>query len=750
MAMDFFENQEVAQRRSKRLIILFVLAVVSMTLMIYGTVVAIVYISGVESEFFRTTRPGPGSAEGKSPPKKMLPEKRPYKPQVPGFNPYKPQLPRPDPYFRKKYGVFWVNPPPGKVEAIEQLGRQRGVFGKNPPRTSLQDLPLTYDHGFAPWFNLPLLGIVTFSTGLVIGVGSLFKIAQLQEGGRVIAEELGGRLIDGSSRNALDKKVTNVVEEMAIASGTPTPPVYLMDKEEGINAFAAGYSPDDAVIGITRGAAERLTRAELQGVVAHEFSHILNGDMRINIRLIGMIHGILIIGIIGYYIMRSALFSGHSRRSSDRDGDSNPLPMIALGLALIVIGFLGTFFGNMIKASVSRQREFLADAAAVQFTRDPGGISGALKRIGGFSHGSTIASPNAPEASHMFFGSGLQGLFATHPPLKERIGRILPGWDGALPDTDASTFGDGDEALSPGAAGFAGSVASVDVATDVSGPAMATSALEQIGQPSEAHVQYAASLRQQIPETLLEAAHEPYAARTVIYALLADPGTEAREIQFVVLRRSADNGEFESMMQLLPMTDTLPPEHRLPLVEIAIPALRRLSGEQYTAFKENVGRMVRADQTIDLLEWILQRLVFHHLEPHFNPGRRADKTALGPAPFRDHSEMLLSCLAHIGHTDQSEATHAFDAGAAVMVESPSTKLAMAIRGRERCTLQTLDEALEALRGTRPKQKRLLLRACADCVTADQKTTAHELEVLRVISDSLDAPMPPILPPELLA
>lgn len=668
MAMDFFENQEVAQRRSKRLIILFVLAVVSMTLMIYATVVVIAGISGVESEFLGTTR--------------------------------------------------------------------------------------TYDHGFAPWFNLPLLGIVTFSTGLVIGVGSLYKIAQLQEGGRVIAEELGGRLIDGSSRNALDKKVTNVVEEMAIASGTPTPPVYLMDKEEGINAFAAGYSPDDAVIGITRGAAERLTRAELQGVVAHEFSHILNGDMRINIRLIGMIHGILIIGIIGYYIMRSALFSGHSRRSSDRDGDSNPLPMIALGLALIVIGFLGTFFGNMIKASVSRQREFLADAAAVQFTRDPGGISGALKRIGGFSHGSTIASPNAPEASHMFFGqalaSGLQGLFATHPPLKERIGRILPGWDGALPNTDASTFGDGDEALSPGAAGFAGSAASVDVATDVSGPAMATSALEQIGQPSEAHVQYAASLRQQIPGTLLEAAHEPYAARTVIYALLADPGTEAREIQFVVLRRSADNGEFESMMQLLPMTDTLPPEHRLPLVEIAIPALRRLSGEQYVAFKENVGRMVRADQTIDLLEWILQRLVFHHLEPHFNPGRRADKTALGPAPFRDHSEMLLSCLAHIGHTDQSEATHAFDAGAAVMVESPSTKLAMAIRGRERCTLQTLDEALEALRGTRPKQKRLLLRACADCVTADQKTTAHELEVLRVISDSLDAPMPPILPPELLA
>jgi len=689
MAMDFFENQEVAQRRSKRLIILFVLAVVSMTLMIYVAVVVIADISGVESEFFGTTRSGPGSAG------------------------------------RKSYNE---PPPPG-------LTRQ-------------------YQHGFSPWFNLPLLGIVTFSTGLVIGVGSLYKISQLKEGGRVIAEEMGGRLIDGSSRNPLDKKVTNVVEEMAIASGTPTPPVYLMDKEEGINAFAAGFSPDDAVIGITRGAAERLTRAELQGVVAHEFSHILNGDMRLNIRLIGLIHGILIIGIIGYFLMRSALFSGGSRSRRNSDGDSNPLPGIALGLALMVIGFLGTFFGNMIKASVSRQREFLADAAAVQFTRDPGGISGALKRIGGFSHGSTIASPNAPEASHMFFGqaltSGLQGLFSTHPPLKKRIGRILPGWDGALPDTDASTFGGGNEDLSPGAAGFAGTAASVDAATDVSDPAMATPALEQIGQPSEAHVQYAASLRQQIPGPLLEAAHEPYAARTVIYALLADPGAGAREVQFTALRRGTDNDEFKSMIQLLPMVEMLPHECRLPLVEMTIPALRQLSGDQYVAFKENVDRMVQADQTIDLLEWILQRLVFHHLDPHFNPGRRADKTALGPAPFRDHSEMLLSCLAHIGHTDPSEATRAFDVGAAAIGKSPSTKLAMTIRGRGQCTLQTLDEALEALRGTSPKQKRLLLHACADCVSADQKATAHEAELLRVISDSLGAPMPPILPGQALA
>ena len=261
-----------------------------------------------------------------------------------------------------------------------------------------------------------ILTVAVIGILIVVAGGSAYKVAELWGGGRVVAEQLGGRLLNPNSTVASERQLLNVVEEMSIASETQTPPVYLLDDEEGINAFAAGFTPSDAVIGITRGTAERLSRDELQGVVAHEFSHILNGDMRLNIRLIGLLHGILIIGLLGHFLFRIAVYSGHGRR---RSRDRNALPLLGLGAGLAAIGFVGTFFGSMIKAAVSRQREFLADASAVQFTRYPAGISGALKKIGGLLVGATIESPNAPEASHMFFGratSGLSSLFSTPPP----------------------------------------------------------------------------------------------------------------------------------------------------------------------------------------------------------------------------------------------------------------------------------------------------------------------------------------------
>jgi Zn-dependent protease with chaperone function len=304
-----------------------------------------------------------------------------------------------------------------------------GYLGRNP------------DTGAINWAlaaDPQVLSLSIIGTLLVAGGGSLFKIAQLRGGGQVVAEQLGGRLLNPDSTVPSEQQLLNVVQEMALASGAPTPPVYLMDNEAGINAFAAGFTPSDAVIGVTRGAAEAFTRDELQGVIAHEFSHILNGDMRLNIRLIGLLHGILIIGMLGYFVLRMAAFSGVGRSRSREN--SSPLPMLALGAGLMAVGFFGMLFGNLIKAAVSRQREFLADASAVQFTRNPGGIAGALRRIGGATTGSGIESPNAPEASHMFFGlatSGFSGLFATHPPLAERIRRIDPSWDGALAEGEA-------------------------------------------------------------------------------------------------------------------------------------------------------------------------------------------------------------------------------------------------------------------------------------------------------------------------
>ena len=245
-----------------------------------------------------------------------------------------------------------------------------------------------------------LLVISVVGTLVIVGGGSLNKMVQLRGGGQTVAEELGGRLLTAGTADPVERRLLNVVEEMAIASGTPTPPVYLMDREDGINAFAAGFSPTDAVIGVTKGTATQLDRDELQGVIAHEFSHILNGDMRLNIRLMGLLHGILIIGMLGYFLLRLSFYTGGGRRS--RSG-KEAIPIMAIGAGLAVIGFAGTFFGNLIKAAVSRQREFLADASAVQFTRQPDGLAGALKKIGGFSAGSSIENPNAPEASHMFF-----------------------------------------------------------------------------------------------------------------------------------------------------------------------------------------------------------------------------------------------------------------------------------------------------------------------------------------------------------
>ena len=270
-----------------------------------------------------------------------------------------------------------------------------------------------------------IFAAVGVGVALVILVGSLYKIAALSGGGSRIAEMMDGRLLVSGSDDFKERRLLNVVEEMAIASGTPVPPVYVME-EKGINAFAAGYSPSDAVIGVSRGALNTLSREQLQGVIAHEFSHILHGDMRINIRLIGVLHGIMVLGIIGYHLLRSG---SRSRRSKDSGG------IVALGLGLVVVGYVGTFFGNLIKAAVSRQREYLADASAVQFTRNPEGIAGALMQIGQHSEKSYLQHPGSNEISHALFEEGsvmaMSRLYATHPPLEERIGAILPNWDGS-------------------------------------------------------------------------------------------------------------------------------------------------------------------------------------------------------------------------------------------------------------------------------------------------------------------------------
>ena len=575
----------------------------------------------------------------------------------------------------------------------------------------------------------------------VVALGSLYKIRSLAGGGARVAEMMEGELIIDGSDDINKKKILNVVEEMAIASGMPVPPVYLIN-EQGINAFAAGYSPSDAVIGITRGAIETLSRDQLQGVIAHEFSHIFNGDMRLNIRLIGILHGITVIGVIGYYMLRT---SSRSRRSKNGGG------LVGLGIGLMVIGYAGTFFGNLIKAGVSRQREYLADASAVQFTRSRDGIAGALKRIGGNTFGSVLTNPNAAEISHTLFCQGvtgfLNGLFATHPPLERRIQRIQPDWNGKY---DASSAADDykHEDIGDGTIEYDGQVQGKAREATITGKetmstiaaVMASDAIfEQIGQPTSSHLGYAHEIMAGIPDVLVKAVHEPYSARAVIYFLVLDEDEEIRGKQLRHLELSADIKVYEETTRLIRQTSGLRTEHRLPLVEMALSTLRQLTKTQYNLFKENLVVLIKADDKISLSEWAIQKIVFHHLDAVFGRKSISMHQYKSLVQTRYSCSVLLSILVYSTTQDGLSQQGVFNKAKQELGNIDITFLL-----KNRLDLGKLNKALNDLVQLKPLVKPRLLKACAACIIADKQISPVEAELFRAISDTLDCPMPPLL------
>jgi Zn-dependent protease with chaperone function len=589
-----------------------------------------------------------------------------------------------------------------------------------------------YDPARPISFELPVYASIG-ALALIAG-GSLFKIAQLAGGGTVVAERLGGRRVYPNTTDPVERRMLNVVEEMALASGVPVPPVFLMHEEQGLNAFAAGFSPSDAVIGVTRGCAEQLNRDELQGVIAHEFSHILNGDMRLNLRLIGVLNGILLMGLIGREFMRIAFFSGGRRgRSNDSKGNAG-LPLIILGLIFMVIGFIGLFFGNLIKAAVSRQREYLADASAVQFTRNPEGIAGALKRIGGAVFGSKLESPRAAEASHMFFASGLNSMFATHPPLDDRIRRLEPSWDGVYPPALPAGVVVGIEGH-PAAAGFVGEESQLfpkRVPVDV-----VEHASEQVASPREIHQRYIQELVAAMPPAVVDAAHDPYGARALIYASLLDRDADIRANQLRSLEGAGEPDVFEYTLHLTKPLTQLDVRARLPLVDMALPALRALTRSQYDEFMHCFDELVRADDRIGLFEWTLHKVLLRHLRPQFEPdsGRRP-LTYYRLDQMSEPCSVLLSALAVASkHADSV----VFEAGAQHLPE-----VSLRLLPPEQCRIDSLDAALEKLARVAPKERARLVDACAACICADADVNVAEAELLRAICDIIDCPMPPLV------
>lgn len=599
------------------------------------------------------------------------------------------------------------------------------------------------------------LALVATGVGIVILSGSLYKIATLREGGPAIARMLGGELVNPGATTPAQRRLLNIVEEMAIASGTPVPSVYVLKDESSINAFAAGHEPGDAVIAVSQGCLDYLNRDELQGVIAHEFSHILNGDMRLNLRLIGLLHGILLIALIGYTIMRAMGNSSSSSRSRSRDdekGNGSAMAIFVLGVGLTVVGYVGVFFGRLIKSAISRQREFLADASAVQFTRNPDGIAGALKKIGGLAAGSQIQNQNAEQACHMFFGPGVSfwtEAMATHPPLVERIKRIDPTFDGTFPTVDVNDVVQvpRDEQTSAHIPRFApeGGVRSRPVPT----PSRARAeillnpqqAVASVGTTSDAHIAFASSMLESLPADLNAAVHDPFGARVVVYGLLLDPDPTIRQRQVQIVDDPSAPGTAQEVLRLAPLVDALDDRVRLPLADLAIPALRQLSTRQYESFRNRIEPLIRADQRRSLFEFALQRMLLRHLDRHFDQQPPAPARFSTLRPLVDDCIRVLSALSRLGGRSEMEATADLAQGVrALGLPSDNVHLAPV----EECSMVAIDRILDRLALATPPVKKRILDACATCIAADGLVTIAEAELLRAIADSLDCPMPPLL------
>ena len=594
-------------------------------------------------------------------------------------------------------------------------------------------------------WTFELAVISTIGTVIAVFLASAFRISWLSSGGKVVAESMGGQRLNQNTKDPLSRQVLNVVEEMAIASGTPVPPVYLMN-EEGINAFAAGYSPRDAVIGVTKGCATKLNRDQLQGVMAHEFSHILNGDMRINIRLTGIIFGIVFLASIGRILTNIGYLSG-GRRRGGKDGGGGGV-IVMLGIGLLIIGGIGGFFGAMIRASISRQREFLADASAVQFTRNPDGIAGALKRIGGYSHGSKLQSAGAQEFSHMFFSSGMSSMFATHPPLPIRIRRIEPNWKNTYPNTDK--ISESASRVSPiaSASGFAGASSSGSTTVKQTPPQTSTEKqegthtaqtfLKNEGKIDEEKLAQVRSLIASIPATLVAQAKEPFSARCLLFSLLLDnKNPAARKRQTQMIGNLAEEGTLHQTEKIEPLLSNLSCEQKLILVEEARPAIAELSINQFSVFQTLIVQLIGADESIDLFEWCLHKVI------EFDFGKQHYPRQLhGRASLRSRISdcaVILGALSHHGQ-DGADPKPSFNHGIQALDRSGQIKLP-AIQD---CGLSSMDQAIERLNKMSATEKRSFINACARTIDHDGKTTDIEIQILRGIACALSCPLGPNL------
>ncbi len=593
--------------------------------------------------------------------------------------------------------------------------------------------------------NLGVLGWAMGVTLAIMALASLYRTASLAGGGADVARMMSATQVTGGGADPQQQRLVNVVEEMALASGVAVPEIFVLEHEAGINAFAAGTTHANAAICVTRGALDRLDRAELQGVIAHEFSHVLNGDMRLNQQLIGLSFGILALSLAGRFVLRGL---GYARSSRGKDNSALAIAVV-IGIALVVIGWIGVFLSRLIKAAVSRQREALADASAVQFTREPQGLAGALKKIA--AYGARIQYAETEEVAHMLFerGSGaFGGWFATHPPLIERIRALDPTFDPRdlpkpepLPGPGPAVAAERAIAAARAEGGFdAAARTAAAVSAALAGmPPSSDPVRERAGQIVSPDV--GGALRDAIPQDIQEAARAQDSSLLLIVSLAVAPDAPVRDRQLALLESQLGKARGLECRRLYEALSTVDRRMRLTIVTLALPALKRRPAEQVRYLLELLGKVAALEVEPRLFDYVLIHLLAAYLrtQPTAASAPRAAPTKAG---LRDAVRSLLATVAAFGNADAAAARAAYAAGLAAIGwsnagDAPSFEPPSAARD-----LAKLDAALAALAGLRAEPKLKLLRGVLVTIRADGKVELDEQELFRAIAATLDCPLPP--------
>ncbi len=570
---------------------------------------------------------------------------------------------------------------------------------------------------------------------LMLGV-TLFRIYTLSDGGYVVMRDIGAIPIDPDTTDPYHRRLINVAQEMAIAASVPMPDLYLLQRESGINSLVAGHGPGDAALCVTRGCLDRLDRDELQGIVAHEFSHIVHGDMRLNIHLSGLFAGIFVLSTWG----RALMVWGAVRK--------NGLFAVMGGFAMFMVGSIGYVIGRLTQAFISRSREYLADAAAIQFTRQQRGLTGALKKTLALKEGSRISEFDPTEIAHMLFGEGRKhnALLAAHPTVPARIEalgshydereilRIIQAWEAPDPQTPTSSSAPAAPATVPPAGPVP---APVVTAAPVPAAGAAIPAMPAVGQVGDAALAHAARCLQSLPEAWLKAAQGDGDVTVMVLAMTVSADNRVDQLQRIEARY--DRGRRMQVFALLKDGGVLPIQARMPLLALALPSLRKMDPYRLGMLQQALHEWSHADGRVDLHEYCLVHLFRMYVREITQPGARRLMGAARLFDCRVQFGLLCALVAREGGASDDRARSLWQA---VMDRAiPGHGLTYTVPSAWQTTL---DSQLAVLDELRPEHKKIVVSSLSAIILVDRKVTLAEAELLRLVCACIHCPLPPFI------